>query len=272
LESEAEYVFYYDNRCFDVPKDFTFGKATLREAMNYWFNGKATTVKSNRGNRRKRIRPFKVIRKKFLPSMALVHSHNLHWVRLFQFLKKGVPNEPPLGRASEKELTAYYHSCIAYLKTRVAYCFQPHHNDRALKYSVSTWSTRLARSSILKNGTEADKNQLGEPTMRNKPRANASGKPLKRKGSLKLKPTNPRLQRKRLVKLNRTHNDTDRASSVAASGATKAARTAAVAIATGATATAATIADRTNNTDSTESKNTNSSHDRGSEKHEIRRS
>jgi hypothetical protein len=56
-----------------------------------------------------------------------------------------------------------------YLKARVSYIFE---NERAApdRWGISTWSRKVARSSIIKDGNAADKANLPEATRHNQPR------------------------------------------------------------------------------------------------------
>ena len=56
-----------------------------------------------------------------------------------------------------------------YMKTRAAYIFN-NNNWQPDNWSIGTWSLRVQRSSIMKNGTEDDINKLGDESKYNKKR------------------------------------------------------------------------------------------------------
>ena len=63
-----------------------------------------------------------------------------------------------------------YNLGTEYLRTRVSYIFtneKLHHND----WVIATWAKYLSRSTIMKKGTEEDKQHLPVATYLNQPRA-----------------------------------------------------------------------------------------------------
>ena len=67
-------------------------------------------------------------------------------------------------------VTASFDSAKAYLKTRVSYVFEKERSNPDM-WEISTWSRKVRRSSILKDGTDADKANLPVDTShRSKPR------------------------------------------------------------------------------------------------------
>ena len=71
---------------------------------------------------------------------------------------------------TEEEIEECYRRCVAHLKTHVSYCFKAN-KDPTTSWSLSTWAVRVARSSIEKNDTDADKEKLGEASNGNKARS-----------------------------------------------------------------------------------------------------
>jgi hypothetical protein len=65
------------------------------------------------------------------------------------------------------DLEKYYVACLEFLRRRVSYCFK---KGNAGTWSTGTWSNRIQRSTIMKMGTEDDKQQLGDATNRNVPK------------------------------------------------------------------------------------------------------
>ena len=79
----------------------------------------------------------------------------------------------PYGlREEEEQIDKVHNKSIDHLKSRVSYCFAGDKNPVA-DWGLSTWATRLSRSSTEKNGTAGDKAKLPPLANRNKPKGSA---------------------------------------------------------------------------------------------------
>ena len=63
-----------------------------------------------------------------------------------------------------------YAIATEYLKHRFKYIFNDAPAGLIANYNISTWSRKIARSEVIKNGTEEDKQKLPPPNKRNRPR------------------------------------------------------------------------------------------------------
>ena len=201
-----ENTFYYDGGYYYVPKNFTFPKVTIREGLSFWFKGQrvaidpATNAVDANSATKKLVRPFRDLLWKYIPDKRVKKAYSLEWSNLFKYLEEGVDAKPLPPTATEAEIDRYYELVKEVLKTKVSYYYQ---DGRSLKNMISSWSTKIQRSSILKSGTPSDIAQLPEATLRNKPRTTNDGRVLRRRGRLKESPKFPDRQEKRLKKLNR---------------------------------------------------------------------
>ena len=194
----AANVFTYDGGMYAVPKDFQFPSVKLRQAVRYWLCG--LSVASADGSQR--VRPFRKLQPQILPN-RLRNPFKLNWKPLFEFLSKGdkvIPEYSSAALPTEEEIEDCYRRCVAHLKTHVSYCFKAN-KDPTSSWNLSTWAVRVTRSSIEKNGTNADKEKLGAATNRNK----ARGSNQKRKRKEK---ANPRYLHRQQKRKNRTTSAT----------------------------------------------------------------
>ena len=201
---------------YAVPKDFQFPSVKLRQAVRYWLCG--LSVASADGSQR--VRPFRKLQPQILPN-RLRNPFKLNWKPLFEFLSKGdkvIPEYSSAALPNEEEIEDCYRRCVAHLKTHVSYCFKAN-GDPTSSWNLSTWAVRVARSSIEKNGTNADKEKLGAATNRNK----ARGSNQKRKRKEKANPRHRQQKRK-----NRTTSATSDTTTAAPRNTTAATARAAV--------------------------------------------
>ena len=173
---------------------YKFPKATLKEGLRLWLQG--ATVSDDGVDV---VKPYRCITSTTLPR-NLQNKFKLHWLPIFRFLETGNSNIPDKN-CSNSDFEIYYNKCIQYLKSRVSYCFEKKGHRT---WSTGTWSVRIQRSSIVKNGTEDDKAQLGTESKRN--RAKCSGK---RNKKLNDNVLYPRRQRRRANKAGVREEDED---------------------------------------------------------------
>jgi hypothetical protein len=161
----ATNMFAYKGRFYAVPESFQFPKVNLRQAIRFWLLGQSVS-----GNGNQRVKPFRKLTANDLPTKELKTALNLQWKPIFSFLDDAA-NFPTGGSVpvDEEQLNAAYDRCIAHLKSTVSYCFA-NKKDPESSWKIATWSVRVARSSIEKNGTASDKEKLAPAGARNKAR------------------------------------------------------------------------------------------------------
>ena len=115
------------------------------------------------------IRPIRKLKLDMLPA-EVKKKFQLHWRPIFTLMEAASNTDIRETDIDADYISASYAAGKEYLKTRVSYVFG---NERLHpeRWEISTWSKKVARSSILKNGTEQDKANLPpEQSHRNRPR------------------------------------------------------------------------------------------------------
>jgi hypothetical protein len=134
------------------------------------------------------IRPFRKLNPSFLPTEAK-KILKLHWQPIFRLMEQapGLQINEDFSQITSQDLMKSFEEARAFLKERVSYVFN---KNRAQPdtWEISTWSRHVQRSSILKYGTDKDKEHLPPETQSNKPR---------KQGKRKKKPSDRRRIRKR---------------------------------------------------------------------------
>ncbi len=162
IEQQTTNTFTYGGRFYAVPKDFKFPKVKLREAIRFWLCGYSVSEDGNQ-----RIKPFKNLTLDMLPD-HLKNEFKLQWKPIFGFISDAA-NFPSGSPITSRMVNEAYERCVDFLKTSVSYCFLKKKNPEEV-WSIATWSVRVSRSSIEKDGTESDKEKLAMASNRNKPR------------------------------------------------------------------------------------------------------
>jgi hypothetical protein len=142
-QATADMLFSYRGHFYFVPHDFVFCTgATLKTALVFWFCG----MDSTNG---KRIRPFRKLKLKLLPTKKLKNTYKINWCPIFRFLEKNVHMSLPQqsNLITNEDLKIYYDECIKVLQDKVSFCFNDRKNS-ALTWKVSTWSKNIQPSSI----------------------------------------------------------------------------------------------------------------------------
>jgi hypothetical protein len=132
---EETYQYVYNERFYQVPKDFQFPQPKLREGLQFWLKGQSVSQ-----NGRSRVRPFRKLTPKNLPSRNLRDTFNMKWKPIFSYLEKGAGLDLPrdTSRMTGDEVEAAYNKCIEYLKKTVSYCWRKKGGD-PLNYTIGTW-------------------------------------------------------------------------------------------------------------------------------------
>ena len=94
----------------------------------------------------------------------------LHWYPIFKMMEKGLDNDVRDRNVDADYLSSSFSIGRDYLKTRVSYVFENPkcHQDT---WGISTWSKKVSRSTIEKQGNDNDKSKLEPATAHmNRPR------------------------------------------------------------------------------------------------------
>jgi hypothetical protein len=167
-------VYLHGGRHWHVPADFSFPmEVNLETGWRMWVQGMPgnETVDSDGNRQQAPIRPFRKLKLDMLPK-DVKQKLQLHWRPIFSIMEQAPSQrvDPSVTSVDNNLLRALYDNGREYLKTRVSYVFE-NPKLKPMQWRVSTWSKKVARSSILKNGTEQDKANLPpEQSHRNKPR------------------------------------------------------------------------------------------------------
>jgi hypothetical protein len=122
------------------------------------------------------VRPFRMLKPNMLPSNVRKNFLQLHWMPIFSLM--AAAPDLKISPAMDAESISFSLSVGKHhLKTRSRHVFE---SDQATpdQWGVSTWSKKVARSSILKHGNAADKANLPVATRHNRPRRNPRNRPL----------------------------------------------------------------------------------------------
>ena len=84
-------TFGYDGWFYDIPKDFEFPKkVSLEVGVRFWLSGLSV------GSDRNFIKPFRLIKTKFLPTKKLKDDFKLQYLGVFKLMKSSDIYLPPL--------------------------------------------------------------------------------------------------------------------------------------------------------------------------------
>jgi hypothetical protein len=127
------------------------------------------TVDSHGNQLHAPIRPIRKLKLDMLPP-KLKKNFQLYWRPIFSMMEQAPGIKIRETGIDAQYLQASFATGKEYLKTRVSYVFE---NQRQQHdgWEISTWSRKVARSSIMKHGTDQDKANLPtEESYRNRPR------------------------------------------------------------------------------------------------------
>jgi hypothetical protein len=139
----------YRGQFYSVPKNFSFPKARLREAIHFWLKGQ--TVSSDG---QERVRPF------MKPTLArlprnLNAAFRTQWLPIFKFLEEKLATQSTeTFEDNEDEIEQKYRGYLTHLKDWVSYRWNKTKSDPT-KFTLGTWSNKTSRSAIVKSGNSA---------------------------------------------------------------------------------------------------------------------
>ena len=182
-------TFAYGGRFYSVPKNFVFPKAQLREAIRFWLKGQTVSLDGQ-----ERVQPFMNLKIAMLPH-NLKATFRTHWLPIFKFLAEKLETQSTEAfEDDEVEIEEKYLRCAAHLKEHVSYCWNKKNID-PMKFTLGTWSNKISRSAIVKNGNATDLEKVSAASNRNTARPNQTRKKKKVE-----KPLYPSRQRRRIEK------------------------------------------------------------------------
>ena len=115
------------------------------------------------------IRPIRKLKVEMMPTSIKKH-YQLHWRPIFSLLEEAPGLTIREAGIDAEYISLSFQTVQEYLKQRVSYVFNNERTNPDV-WAISTWSKKVARSSILKFGTENDKANLpAERSHRNRPR------------------------------------------------------------------------------------------------------
>jgi hypothetical protein len=171
-QAEVRYRTYlHGGRHWYVPADFSFPTGVnLETGWKMWIQGlPGNETLDNNGNRLQApIRPFRKLKNEMLPE-SVRKNLQTHWRPIFLMMEQAPGIEIRETSIDAEYIRTSYEAGREYLKTRVGYVFQ-NTKVKPMNWKISYWSKKVARSEILKHGTEQDKASLPEESYRNKPR------------------------------------------------------------------------------------------------------
>ena len=144
-----------DRKFWMLPKKFEFAKCNRKVGWSYWMLGLPNYVEEQPDGSMKAhpIMPFRLLDPSFLPK-NLRSALRVTWHPVFKIMDEAIVsgNSHPTEMSTE-ELETWWEAGDKLLQTRVAYCYV---NPRHHSWSVGTWSTACAASTIRKKGTPED--------------------------------------------------------------------------------------------------------------------
>jgi hypothetical protein len=163
-------LYAYGGRFWHVPKDFAFPQGVrLDTGWRLWICGLPSneTVGTDGIRLQAPVRPFRILKPTMLPPDVRA-KFQLHWKPIFS-LMEGAPDLEILPGNSTESIALSFSVGKQHLKATVSYAFE---SERATpdQWEISTWSKKVARSSILKHGTVSDVANLPVATRHNQPR------------------------------------------------------------------------------------------------------
>ena len=164
-------LYTYEGRFWHVPKDFEFPTGGhLDTGWKLWLCGLSSNETIDNGIRvQAPVRPFRLFKSTMLP-LDVRRKFELNWKPIFS-LMQGAPdmNIAPTMDHTAASISLSFSVGKEYLKTRVSYVFESERSTPD-QWGISTWSRKVCRSSIMKNGNDSDKSHLPAATHRNRPR------------------------------------------------------------------------------------------------------
>ena len=157
-----------------VPQDFVLPcRTNLRVAWGYWIQGnhnylQISGIGENESIGRKKIRPFFLFNAMNIPCWK---QFNTGWVPILKMMTRapqlsGLSEEITNGNVTIERVEASFEIGLNFVLSQVSY-IKKTKNHRS--WTITTWSKKITYSSIIKNGTNEDKEKLPPVTRFNSP-------------------------------------------------------------------------------------------------------
>jgi hypothetical protein len=121
-QGQPSCTFAYNGHFYDVPQDFSFPKATLREGLRFWLQGQTVSTDGS-----KVVKPLCQLKLAGLPNGATKTQFKVHWTPIFLYLEANIafalPTDWNRRRATDADINWIYELCLSFLKENVSYCF-----------------------------------------------------------------------------------------------------------------------------------------------------
>ena len=143
-------LYSFGGKMWHVPKNFIFpNDANISSGWRLWMVGQPAYQYKDKSAP---VRPFRYLNSKFLPK-DVRRTYKLHWLPIFELMCQA----PRMN--FELPVDESFEIGYEYLQQQVTYIFDnPKLN--ADSWKVSTWSMKVQPSSIMKHGSESDKQRL----------------------------------------------------------------------------------------------------------------
>jgi len=161
---------FWNGKYWHVPQDWEFPEKCLRKrGWELWLRG-IPSFRDNRGISAP-IMPFRRFDPKFLPKKLAV-KFKTEWKVLYSKMMEGLSNN--IGNAnsiSDSDIDASFDEATLYLKNEIcSFIFTKEKYKNHGNWTIGTWSKRLRREMILKEGTTRDVNNLPQENHNNRKR------------------------------------------------------------------------------------------------------
>ena len=170
VQVAGPFQFSYKGRCWCIPESFQFTTGISRlHGWKKWLTG---SVHIEGSGQQWRIKPYRYLKGCDLHSKHLQDMFKLNWKPIFSKMMEApglnIPNN--VKDIDEAFVTSSYALATEYLKSCFSYIFKS--TDGLINsYALGTWSYKIKRSVVLKNGTAEDIAKLPSETAYNKAHA-----------------------------------------------------------------------------------------------------
>ena len=163
VQVPGPFQFSYKGKSWCIPQSFQFSTGITRlHGWRKWLTG---SVHIEAGQQWK-IKPYRYLKGCDLHSKQLQDEFKLNWKPIFSKMMEAPGLNIP-DDIDETFVTSSYALATEYLKSHFSYIFKS--TDGLINsYTIGTWSHKIKRSSVLKNGTAEDIAKLPPETAYNK--------------------------------------------------------------------------------------------------------
>jgi hypothetical protein len=158
-------LFTYDGKFWCVPKDFAFPiECTRLHGWRMWLMGKMVMYEG----KPLKVKPFRLMTGLELPTKKLATELDTKWKPIFRKMMEAPGIQPLPNEVDEEFVQGSYTIATENLKQVVSYVWLKADEGRISKYTIGTWSRKVARSEIELHGTPGDIARLPPAGRRNK--------------------------------------------------------------------------------------------------------